>query len=349
MQHWTEEEDTKALSYAQKQGTGNWTAMPKKAGLRRCGKSCRVRWSTGNQRPDPVHQTFTPEEEDLIIKLHAAIGSRWSIIAQQLPGRTDNDVKNIWNAKLKKKLSAIGIDPVTHRPFSQILADYGNMGGFPKARTRFGCLSRDIKNAFVMKPEQSDHHIPHRQRMHSYFNSHFETAISPPATIVEPSKQHFLSNNHQSLELLSQLQAITMVTDASNYTNISTISSAKIPTECSSSSASSSSPESPPSATNQAIASPSFSWCDFLLEDAFLPTNNVQEEQENALRFPHSSDGLKSKEKHNSAAAKEEMDIPMQTVESSTLPSGSFVEAMLEGENEMLSDFNGLLEEPFYY
>ncbi|KAI9190949.1 hypothetical protein LWI28_001252 [Acer negundo] len=29
---------------------------------------------------------------------------KWSIIAAQLPGRTDNDIKNYWNTRLKKKL-----------------------------------------------------------------------------------------------------------------------------------------------------------------------------------------------------------------------------------------------------
>ncbi|KAL5077787.1 hypothetical protein RYX36_016771 [Vicia faba] len=105
-------------------GSGSWNSVPKKTGIKRCGKSCRLRWSN-NMVDDKL---FTSEEEDLIVKLHSAIGSRWSIIAQQLPGRTDNDVKNNWNTKLKKKLSQMGIDPVTHKPFSKLIADYGNIG-----------------------------------------------------------------------------------------------------------------------------------------------------------------------------------------------------------------------------
>lgn len=42
--------------------------------------------------------------------------SRWSTIAQHLPGRTDNEIKNYWNTNLKKKLLHLGIDPITHRP-----------------------------------------------------------------------------------------------------------------------------------------------------------------------------------------------------------------------------------------
>ncbi|KAL5077789.1 hypothetical protein RYX36_016773, partial [Vicia faba] len=85
-------------------GSGSWNSVPKKN---------RLRWSN-NVVDDKL---FTSEEEDLIVKLHSAIGSRWSIIAQQLPGRTNNDVKNNWNTKLEKKLSQMGIDPVTHKPF----------------------------------------------------------------------------------------------------------------------------------------------------------------------------------------------------------------------------------------
>ncbi|KAG4392636.1 hypothetical protein GLYMA_04G187300v4 [Glycine max] len=59
---------------------------------------------------------FSQQEEDLIISLHEVLGNRWAQIAAQLPGRTDNEIKNFWNSCLKKKLMKQGIDPATHKP-----------------------------------------------------------------------------------------------------------------------------------------------------------------------------------------------------------------------------------------
>ncbi|KAL9252080.1 Transcription factor MYB92-like protein [Drosera capensis] len=112
---WTAEEDQKLVSYIQNHGHGSWRALPKLAGLNRCGKSCRLRW-TNYLRPDIKRGKFSPEEEDKVLNLHAIMGNKWSAIAQHLPGRTDNEIKNFWNTHLKKKLIQKGFDPMTHRP-----------------------------------------------------------------------------------------------------------------------------------------------------------------------------------------------------------------------------------------
>ncbi|KAG9136080.1 hypothetical protein Leryth_003711 [Lithospermum erythrorhizon] len=100
---WAPEEDEILVSYIEKNGHGNWRALPKQAGLLRCGKSCRLRW-TNYLRPDIKRGNFTQEEEEAIIKLHEMLGNRWSAIAARLPGRTDNEIKNVWHTSIKKKL-----------------------------------------------------------------------------------------------------------------------------------------------------------------------------------------------------------------------------------------------------
>ncbi|XP_059447653.1 transcription factor WER-like [Corylus avellana] len=100
---WTEEEDRILLEYIQVHGRGKWNRIPKVTGLKRCGKSCRLRW-LNYLSPTVKRGGFSEEEEDLIIRLHNLLGNRWSLIAGRVPGRTDNQVKNHWNTHLRKKL-----------------------------------------------------------------------------------------------------------------------------------------------------------------------------------------------------------------------------------------------------
>ncbi|CAK9173412.1 unnamed protein product [Ilex paraguariensis] len=118
---WTPEEDPKLINYMRNQvhGHGSWKALPRNAGLNRCGKSCRLRW-TNYLRPDIKRGKFSDEEQEVIINLHSVHGSKWSRIAAQLPGRTDNEIKNLWNIHLRKKLLLMGIDPITHKPVSDL-------------------------------------------------------------------------------------------------------------------------------------------------------------------------------------------------------------------------------------
>lgn len=112
---WTPEEDEVLANFVKKEGEGRWRTLPKRAGLQRCGKSCRLRWMN-YLRPSVKRGHIAPDEEDLILRLHRLLGNRWSLIAGRIPGRTDNEIKNYWNTHLSKKLISQGIDPRTHKP-----------------------------------------------------------------------------------------------------------------------------------------------------------------------------------------------------------------------------------------
>ncbi|KAE8673122.1 Transcription repressor MYB5 [Hibiscus syriacus] len=116
---WTPQEDDLLSTYINREGEGRWRTLPKRAGLLRCGKSCRLRW-INYLRPSVKRGQITPDEEDLILRFHRLLGNRWSLIAGRIPGRTDNEIKNYRNTHLSKKLISQGIDPRTHRPLNPI-------------------------------------------------------------------------------------------------------------------------------------------------------------------------------------------------------------------------------------
>ncbi|KAE9603875.1 hypothetical protein Lal_00001890 [Lupinus albus] len=118
---WTSEEDQKLIQHIEKHGHGSWRALPKLAGLNRCGKSCRLRW-TNYLRPDIKRGKFSQDEEQTILHLHSILGNKWSAIATHLPGRTDNEIKNFWNTHLRKKLIQMGFDPMTHQPRTDLVS-----------------------------------------------------------------------------------------------------------------------------------------------------------------------------------------------------------------------------------
>ncbi|CAI9759177.1 unnamed protein product [Fraxinus pennsylvanica] len=70
-------------------------------GLKRTGKSCRLRW-VNYLNPALKRGKMTPHEQRLVLQLHSKWGNRWSKIAQKLPGRTDNEIKNYWRTYMRK-------------------------------------------------------------------------------------------------------------------------------------------------------------------------------------------------------------------------------------------------------
>jgi hypothetical protein len=100
---WTEHEDKTVTIAVVKTGIKHvkWSAVAQLV-QGRLGKQVRERWYN-HLDPQLNKGPWTPDEDAELVKLQAQFGNKWVKIAEKMPGRSENGIKNRWNSAKRRR------------------------------------------------------------------------------------------------------------------------------------------------------------------------------------------------------------------------------------------------------
>jgi len=98
--HWSKAEDEALRKLVAEHGSKKWTLISSILKTKH-SKQCRRRWKNGLSEQMKSCE-WTPEEDRILTAMHKKVGNRWTEIAKNLTGRTDNAVKNRYFALAKR-------------------------------------------------------------------------------------------------------------------------------------------------------------------------------------------------------------------------------------------------------
>ena len=88
-------------------GMKNWAKVAEElaniGSRKKTGKQCRERWHN-HLDPTIVKKGWSPEEDEIMFFEHRKHGNKWTVIAESLPGRTDNSIKNHFYSTIRRSL-----------------------------------------------------------------------------------------------------------------------------------------------------------------------------------------------------------------------------------------------------
>jgi len=104
---WTKEEDAQVMAWVSLHGPKMWTKCAEQLGIR-SSKQCRERW-VNSLNSGIKQEKWSQEEDNTLLREYSACGPKWTIIAQMLPGRTENSVKNRFYSNIRKRKSLLSV------------------------------------------------------------------------------------------------------------------------------------------------------------------------------------------------------------------------------------------------
>lgn len=90
----TKTEDLKLKDLIEKYSTNDWKKIAKHLPPR-TARQCRERWCNYID-PNLSQEPWTPEEDEVLLKIHEQIGNHWKKMEEFLPKRSKNNIKKRW-------------------------------------------------------------------------------------------------------------------------------------------------------------------------------------------------------------------------------------------------------------
>ncbi|KAH1083811.1 hypothetical protein J1N35_023572 [Gossypium stocksii] len=168
-----------------------------------CGKSCRLRWAN-HLRPDLKKGSFSPEEERIIIELHAKMGNKWARMASQA-------------YKILRQKTAIGFGKYIFFQFCSFTLWNTRVNRWQ--RHGLPLYAPDVQPLYPQHHQRHSHppspmplhslHIPHRPLPQNFlYNPH--SALTTPPPLPSPYASTPPISPHFTLPIVHLLSQISL-------------------------------------------------------------------------------------------------------------------------------------------
>ncbi|OMJ92796.1 hypothetical protein SteCoe_4335 [Stentor coeruleus] len=104
---WTVEQDDLLKQLVENHGSQTWPMICQEfletSGVKRTPKQCRDRW-VNNLRSEKNDAPWKEEEVMILFDNQSKYGNQWSIIAKEMKGRTENQIKNLFYSTIRRNI-----------------------------------------------------------------------------------------------------------------------------------------------------------------------------------------------------------------------------------------------------